>query len=103
MNFIKSSIDEKLLDKINIIFDKIILLFIDKIKNLDDKIDDDQDQEEIDDNENEIFKMFDTLEIFVDKLYKNNLSLLFLFTLKFTENFLMKQIINVLVMMKIKI
>ena len=34
MDFIKSSIDEKLLDNINNIFNKIILLFIDRIKNL---------------------------------------------------------------------
>ena len=37
MDFIKSSINEKLLDNINNIFNKIILLLIDKIKQLEDE------------------------------------------------------------------
>ena len=74
MNFIKSSIDEKLLNNINDIFNKIILLLIDNIKNLAD-------------NEYEIYQMIDYLEIFFENLMQNNLSLLYLFTLKFTENF----------------
>ena len=92
MNFIKSSIDEKLFDNINNIFNKIFLLLIDKIKKIiikeevEEEEDDDDDDEE-DKNENEIFKIFDYLETFGDKLYKNNLSLFYLFTLKFTENF----------------
>ena len=82
MDFIKSSIDEKLLDNINNIFNKIILLFIDRIKNLKD------DKEEEDEEDGaEIYKMFDSLEIFIDKIYKNNLGLFYFFTLKFTENF----------------
>ena len=82
MDFIKSSIDEKLLDNINNIFNKIILLFIDRIKNLEN----DKEEEDVDDGD-EIYKMFDSLEIFIDKIYKNNLSLFYFFTLKFTENF----------------
>ena len=78
MNFIKSSINEKLLDNINNIFNKIIWLFIDQIKIMDEKKDE---------NTYDIYKIFDSLEIFGDKLYKNNLSLLYLFTIKFTENF----------------
>ena len=74
MNYIKTSIDEKLLKNINETFDKIFLLFIEKMKNLYDyKI--------------EVYNMLDNLEIFTDKLYKNNLSLFYLFTLKFTENY----------------
>ena len=79
-DFIKSSIKENLLDNINNIFNKIFLLFIDKIKDLVDK-------KEYHENENEIYKMFDYLETFCNKLYKNNLSFFYLFTLKFTENF----------------
>ena len=82
MDFIKSSIDEKLLDNINNIFNKIILLFIDRIKNLEY-----YKEEEDEEDGAEIYKMFDSLEIFVNKLYKNNLSLFYFFTLKFTENF----------------
>ena len=78
MNFIKSSIPLKLLDSINIILNKIFSLFIDKIKDLSDinKKEDD-----------ELFKMFDCLEIFCEKLSKSNLSLFYFVTLKFTENF----------------
>ena len=39
------------------------------------------------DNRYEIFDMLDNLEIFCDKLYNNNLSLFYFFTLKFTENY----------------
>ena len=74
MNFIKSSINEKLLDNINNIFNKIFLLFIDNIRNLDE-------------NGNEVYIMFDYLDIFCNKLMQNNLSLFYFFTLKFTENF----------------
>ena len=78
-NFIKSSIPENLLYSINNVLNKIFLLFIEKIKdisNLNDEI-----------KENEIYKMFDCLEIFCDKLSQNNLSLFYFVTLKFTENF----------------
>ena len=74
MDYIKTSIDEKLLNNINEIFDKIFLLFINKIKNLHD-------------NKNEIYDMLDNVEVFTDKLFKSNLSLFYLFTLKFTENY----------------
>ena len=74
MNYIKSSIDEKLLNNINEIFNKIFLLFIELMQNLYD-------------NRYEIFDMLDNLEIFCDKLYNNNLSLFYFFTLKFTENY----------------
>ena len=83
MNFIKSSIDEKLLGDINDIFNKIILLFIDKIKSLEEV----KNLEEKENNDEELYEMIDYLESFCDKLYKNNLSLLYFFTLKFTENF----------------
>ena len=65
MDFIKSSIDEKLLDNINNIFNKIILLFIDNIKNLEK----DNEEEEEEDGD-EIFKMFDSLEILLIKYIK---------------------------------
>ena len=78
MAFIKSSINEKLLNDINGIFNTIFWLFIDKIKNIDDNNGEDKD---------EVYKMFDYLETFCNKLNKNNLSLFYLFTLKFTENY----------------
>jgi len=74
MDYIKSSIDERLLDNINNIFNRIFLLFIDNIKNYEE-------------NEDEIYEMFDYLEKFGDILMQNNLSLFYLFALKFTENF----------------
>ena len=82
MDFIKSSIDEKSSDNINNIFNKIILLFVDIIKNLED----DKVEEDVEDG-TEIYKMFDSLEIFIDKIYKNNLGFFYFLTLKFTENF----------------
>ena len=84
MNFIKLSINEKLLNDINDIFNKIILLFINKIKLL---IEKDEEEEEDEEKDNELYKMLDELEIFGNKLYNNNLGLFYLFTLKFTENF----------------
>ena len=78
MNFIKSSIPENLLISINEILNKIFILFIDKIKDL---------SEEKEGTDNEIYKMFDGLEIFCDKLSQNNLSLFYFVTFKFTENF----------------
>ena len=78
MNFIISSIPENLLSKINDILNKIFLLFIDKIKNISDNNENDDD---------EIYKMIDSLEIFCDKLWNNNLSLFYFVTLKLTENF----------------
>ena len=75
MNFIKKNIPEKFISSISDILNKIILLFIDKIKDLNKE------------NEDEIFKMLDSLELFCDKLYKTNLGLFYLVTLKFTENF----------------
>ena len=74
MKFIKSSVNENLLSPINDILNKIFLLFIEKIK------------DKTDENEDEIYKMIDTLEIFCDKLYKNNLGLFYFVTLKFIEN-----------------
>ena len=116
MDFIKSSIDEKLLDNINNIFNKIILIFIDKIKRLpDDKEEEEKEENEGEEekekdekekeekekekkekeekkkekvkNEEELFQMIVYIEIFCEKLFKNNLSLFYFFTLKFTENF----------------
>ena len=99
MNFIKSSINEKLLNNINDIFNKIISLFIDKIKDLVDKKEKEENKEEKKEEEkkeeekkeekeeDEIYKMFDELEIFTDKLFKANLSLFYYFVLKFTENY----------------
>ena len=90
MDFIKSSIDENLLNDINDIFNKIILLFIDEIKNLENENDDIEEMEEDENeekNDEELYKMIDYLETFCDKLYKNNLSIFYFFTLKFTENF----------------
>ena len=88
MNFIESSIKKTILDLINDIYNKIFLLFIDKIKAISDNNEDEEDEdEEVDENEGEIYKMFDSLENFGNRLYKNNLSLFYFFTLKFTENF----------------
>ena len=84
MDYIKSSINDKFLNDINNIFNNIFLLFIEKIKNLNDIGYEEKKEENYDD---EIYKMIETLEIFGDKLYTNNLSLFYLFTLKFTENF----------------
>ena len=86
MDYIKSSINEKLLDNINNIFNKIFNLFIDKIKFLYENNNNDEDEEE-EANDDEIYKMFEDLEIFIKKLYENNLSLFYYFILKFTENF----------------
>ena len=79
MNFIMSSIDENLLNNINNIFNNIFLAFIDKIKNLVDGTNEEE--------KNELYKMFDYLEIFCQKLYENNKSLFYFFILKFTENY----------------
>ena len=91
MDFIKSSINEKLLDGISDIFNKIILLFIDKIKQLEDekniKEEEKEEKEENEKKDEELYQMIDNLENFGDKLYKSNLSLFYFFTLKFTENF----------------
>ena len=91
INFIKSSINETLLENVNDIFNKIILLLIDKIKELESEKIKEEEIEEKEENEKkndeELYEMIDDLEIFCDKLYKNNLSLFYFFTLKFTENF----------------
>ena len=87
MNFIKSSINEKLLNNINDIFNNIFSLFIVKIYSLFNKMNKYMEEEEEDEIEDEIYKMIDSLEIFGEKLYQNNLSLFYFFTLKFTENF----------------
>ena len=84
MDYIKSSINDKFLNDINNIFNNIFLLFIEKIKNLNDIGYEGKKEEDYDD---EIYKMIETLEIFGNKLYINNLSLFYLFTLKFNENF----------------
>ena len=92
MDFIKSSINEKLLDNINNIFNKIILEFIDKIKNLTEEKDeeaqeDEEKEKQKQQNEDELYKMIEYIEMFGEKLFKSNLSLFYFFTLKFTENF----------------
>ena len=87
MDYIKSSINDKFLNDINNIFNNIFLLFIEKIKNLNDIDYEEEKEEDYDDYDDEIYKMIETLEIFGNKLYINNLSLFYLFTLKLTENF----------------
>ena len=94
MEFIKSSINEKFLENINDIFNKIILTFIDKIKYLSDEKEGEEDgkeneekEKEKQENDDELYKMIDYIEIFCEKLFKNNLGLFYFFTLKFTENF----------------
>ena len=82
IDFIKLSINDKIYKNINDIFDKIIMIFIEKNKEFVDKH-----KEEVIEEQNELYKMFDYLEIFLDKLYKSNLSLFYFFTLKFTENY----------------
>ena len=84
MDFIELSINKQLIKNIDAIFNKIFLLFIEKIKNL---IDINYEEEKEENNDDEIFKMFESITIFGDKLYKTNLSLFYLFALKFTENF----------------
>ena len=80
-DFIKMSIKDNVYNKINDIFNKILLLFIDKIKNYLQK------KKENGDEDDEIYEMFDCLEELGNKLYNNNLSLFYYFTLKFTENY----------------
>ena len=85
MNFIKSSIDEKILNNINSLLNQIFLLLIEKINIvLNKKYNNDEEKNNI---ENELFNMFDELIFFIAILYKNNLSLFYFVTLKFTENF----------------
>ena len=81
MNFIKSSIDESILNHINSILNQMILLLINKIKILSDK----SGQEKS--NENELFGMIDEIIIFINNIKIYNLSLFYFITLKFTENF----------------
>ena len=78
MKYIKLNIPENIIEPINLVLNNIFLLFIEKIKDL---------NEENGENEDELFKMFECLEIFCNKLYNNNLGLFYLVTLKFTENF----------------
>ena len=85
MNFIKSSIDEKILNNINSLLNPIFLLLIEKIDVLlNKKYQNDEEKKKIED---ELFPMIDELIFFVSILYKNNLSLFYFVTLKFTENF----------------
>ena len=87
MSFIRSSIDEKLLNNINPLLNKIFLLFIEKINIL---YNNDNNNINIEENiniENELFNMIDELISFCSHLYENNLSLFYFVLLKFTENF----------------
>ena len=83
MTFIKSSIPENLLNSVNDILNKIFMLFIDKIK----EISDSNDTNDSNDKNDEIYKMFDYLDNFCEKVSNNNLSLFYFVILKFTENF----------------
>ena len=71
---------------VNDIFNKIISLLNDEIKKLENEKNIEQKKEKTE-NREELYQMIDYLEIFCNKLYKNNLNLFYFFTIKFTENF----------------
>ena len=84
INFIKSCVDETLLNDINTILDLIYVLFIEKINALFNNKDT---VEEENKNKNELLNMIDEFILFISNLYQTNLGLFYFVTLKFTENF----------------
>ena len=97
INFIKESIDENILNKINPLLDDIFLLLIEKINILSKVQDDEKEKEEEEEEEEkneekeiikkELFSMIEEFISFCSNLYKNNLGLFYFVTLKFTENY----------------
>ena len=98
LNYIKESIDENILNKINPLLDDIFLLLIEKIDSLSNIKDDKKENEEEEEQENEkdkekeiikkeLFSMIEEFISFCLNLYKNNLSLFYFVTLKFTQNY----------------
>ena len=73
-DFIKSSVDEKLLNKIDPILNKICILFIEKIHFLINKHF--KNVKEKNDFENELFSMLDELINFITSLFKSNLGII---------------------------
>ena len=85
LDYIKSSIDEKILNEIDSILNNIFILFIEKINFLINKhFKKDKEKNDI---ENELFNMIDEFINFITNLYKSNLGLFYFVTLKFTENY----------------
>ena len=83
-NFIKTNIDEKLLNDINNILNEIFLLLIERINIIfNEKIE----EEKKEPTKNELFNMIDEFVHFISLLYDNNNGLFNFVTLKFTENF----------------
>ena len=99
MKFIKESIDENILNKINLLLEDIFLLLMEKINILSNMQSDEKEKEEEkkeEENEknkekeiikNELFSMLEEFISFCSNLYKNNLGLFYFVTLKFTENY----------------
>ena len=87
INFINDCLDEKILNKINPLINNIFNLFIENISVLTNINDSDMKEEERNNYLDNLYKMIDEIEKFCTNLYHNNLSLFYLFTLKFTENF----------------
>ena len=100
IKFIKESIDENILNKLNPLLDDIFLLLIEKIGILSKAQIDENEMEEEKENEEEkekekekeiikkeLFSMIGELISFCSNLYKNNLGLFYFVTLKFTENY----------------
>ena len=98
IEFIKESIDENILNKINPLLDDIFLLLIEKINILSKVQDDEKEKEEEEEEEEEkneekeiikkeLFSMIEEFISFCSNLYKNNLGLFYFVTLKFTENY----------------
>ena len=83
-NFIKKGFDEKILDNIDLILNKIFNEFISKITFLLNTV---PENEEYKKNDDELYEMIDKLISFCESLYENNLGLFYFVSLKFTQNF----------------
>ena len=84
MMYIKTCVDEKILNSINPILNNIFLEIITIISSIFNNNLENEEKEELED---ELYIMLEELIAFVSKLYENNLGLFYFVTLKFTENF----------------
>ena len=84
MTYIKTCVDENILNNINPILNNT---FLEIIKTINIIFNDNFQNEEKEKLENELYSMLEELILFVSKLYENNLGLFYFVTLKFTENF----------------
>ena len=85
MDFIKSCVDEDLLNRINPLLNNIFYLLIEKIDLFFNKKFENKEDKKI--IEDELFSMIDELISFISNIYNNNLGLFYYVTLKFIENF----------------